>query len=117
MRSGTAPSQLLCSQAARTAALHLLHERARVDTTPAPAFFQARPTGKSAPRRPSLNAVTRYVIDAPTLLHIVDNGLSIEPTHQLVAPNTIRSEALQLLLDDVRRGARTDKEALDAHER
>jgi predicted nucleic acid-binding protein len=61
--------------------------------------------------------MARYVIDAPTLLHLVDNGLAVDPGHQLVAPNTIRSEALQLLLSDVRRGARTERSALEAHER
>ena len=59
--------------------------------------------------------MVRYVIDAPTLLHLVDRGLDVG--HQLVAPTSIRSEALQLLLRDVRRGDRTDKEALAAHER
>lgn len=61
--------------------------------------------------------MARYVIDAPTLLHLVDSELSIDPSHQLVAPNSIRSEALQLLLRDVRRGQRTDKAALETHER
>jgi predicted nucleic acid-binding protein len=61
--------------------------------------------------------VARYVIDAPTLLHLVDNDLPIDRAHQLVAPNTIRSEALQLLLRDVRRGERTDRAALEIHER
>lgn len=57
------------------------------------------------------------MIDAPTLLHVLDNDLSVDQSHQLVAPGSIRSEALQLLLDDVRRGARTEKEALATHER
>jgi predicted nucleic acid-binding protein len=61
--------------------------------------------------------VARYVIDAPTLLHLVDNDLPIDPNHQLVAPNSIRSEALQLLLLDVRRGERTEDAALRIHER
>jgi hypothetical protein len=61
--------------------------------------------------------VTRYVIDVPTLLHLVDNGLAAHPGHQLVAPGSIRSEALQALLVEVRRGARSDKAALQAHER
>jgi predicted nucleic acid-binding protein len=61
--------------------------------------------------------MTRYMIDAPTLLQLVDSGLTVDPAHQLVAPNVIRSEALQLLLDDVRRNARTEKEALERHER
>ncbi len=61
--------------------------------------------------------MARYVIDAQTLLHLLDGDLTVDPGHQLVAPSSIRSEALQLLLDDVRRGARTDKEALQVHER
>ncbi len=59
----------------------------------------------------------RFVIDAPTLLHLVDNAVSVHPNHQLVAPNAIRSEALQLLLGEVRRGERAEKAALEAHER
>lgn len=61
--------------------------------------------------------VTRYAIDAQTLLHLVDEGVSIDPSHQLVAPNSIRSEALQLLLADVRQGVRSHQEALERHER
>jgi hypothetical protein len=61
--------------------------------------------------------VTRYVVDAATLLRLVDDDLSVDPGHQLVAPGSVRSEALQLLLHDVRRGARTDTEARRAHER
>ncbi|MGZ4610858.1 MAG: hypothetical protein ACXV2H_11430 [Actinomycetes bacterium] len=61
--------------------------------------------------------MARYVIDAPTSLHVVDGDLSIDPGHQLVAPSSIRSEALQLLLRDVRRGERTDKAALETHRR
>lgn len=61
--------------------------------------------------------MARYVIDAPTLLHLLDRDLQVDSSHQLVAPNTIRSEAMQLLLDDVRRGKRTEKAALETHER
>lgn len=61
--------------------------------------------------------VTRYIIDAPTLLHLVDRNLVVDPSHQLVAPNSIRSTAMQLLLDGVRQGERTDKDALQTHER
>jgi predicted nucleic acid-binding protein len=57
------------------------------------------------------------VIDAPTLLHLVDTGLHVDPGHQLVAPNSIRSEALELLLYDVRAGKRTEAAALRAHDR
>jgi predicted nucleic acid-binding protein len=61
--------------------------------------------------------MARYVIDAPTLLHLVDAGLHVDPGHQLVAPSSIRSEALELLLHDVRAGKRTETAALEAHER
>jgi predicted nucleic acid-binding protein len=61
--------------------------------------------------------MARYVIDAPTLLHLVDAGIHVDPGHQLVAPNSIRSEALELLLHDVRAGKRTEATALKAHER
>jgi predicted nucleic acid-binding protein len=61
--------------------------------------------------------MARYVIDAPTLLRLVDAGLRVDPGHQLVAPNSIRSEALELLLRDVRAGKRTEVAALQAHER
>jgi predicted nucleic acid-binding protein len=61
--------------------------------------------------------MARYVIDAPTLIHLVDAGLRPAPGHQLVAPNSVRSEALELLLHDVRAGKRTEAAALEAHER
>ena len=61
--------------------------------------------------------MARYVIDAPTFLHLVDQGLPVDPSHQLVAPNSIRSEALELLLREVIVGERTEKSALELHER
>lgn len=44
-------------------------------------------------------------------------GVRIDTSHQLVAPNFVRSAALELLYDELRRGARTEAEALDLHER
>jgi predicted nucleic acid-binding protein len=61
--------------------------------------------------------MTRYVIDAPTLLHLVDGELTVAPHHQLVAPSAIRSEALEQLLHDVRLGTRTEKDARQLHTR
>jgi hypothetical protein len=55
--------------------------------------------------------MARYMIDAPALLHPVDIGPHVAPGHQLVAPNSIRSEALELLLHDVRAGKRTEAAA------
>jgi predicted nucleic acid-binding protein len=61
--------------------------------------------------------MTRYVIDAPTVVHLIDHELRIDPSSQLVAPSSIRSEALQLLLRDVSEGRRTDTAALETHVR
>ena len=61
--------------------------------------------------------MTRYVIDAPTLLHLVATGVQVSSRHQIVAPNLIRSQALSLLLQAVRRGDLTEDVALQHHER
>ena len=62
--------------------------------------------------------MTRYAIDAPTLLRLVTDGVEVDASsHQLVAPNKIRSQALQLLLDEVRAGRLDDRAALDRHEK
>lgn len=61
--------------------------------------------------------MTRYVIDARTLLHIVANGIQLSPRHEIVAPNLIRSQALSLLLAAVRTGELTEDLALQHHER
>jgi len=61
--------------------------------------------------------MTRYVIDAPTLLRLVAEGVQIDPEHQLVAPGGIRSKALDLLFDAVRRGDLTEGVALQHHDR
>lgn len=64
-----------------------------------------------------MSLMARYVIDAPTLLHLVDSDLRIDPGVQLVAPNAIRSQALQLLFRAVRQGDRVEKDAMESHER
>jgi predicted nucleic acid-binding protein len=61
--------------------------------------------------------MARYVIDAPTLLHLVAEGVDVNPSHRLVAPNLIRSQALALLLAAVRNGEITEQVALQRHER
>lgn len=43
--------------------------------------------------------------------------MRVDPSHQLVAPSSIRSEALELLLADVRAGRRSEPEAKEVHER
>jgi predicted nucleic acid-binding protein len=61
--------------------------------------------------------MARYVIDPPTLLHVVRSNRTPSPSHQLVAPNSVRSEALGLLLQLVRHGELAEREALEIHER
>jgi predicted nucleic acid-binding protein len=59
--------------------------------------------------------MTRFVIDAPTLLHVAA-GVPVLPVHQLVAPQLLRSQALALLFDAVHRGELAEEVALDRHE-
>jgi predicted nucleic acid-binding protein len=61
--------------------------------------------------------MTRYVIDARTLLHVVANGIPISPSHQIVAPNLIRSQALALLFEAMRNGEISEEVALRHHQR
>jgi predicted nucleic acid-binding protein len=60
--------------------------------------------------------MTRFVIDARTLLHLVTEDVAVAPDHQLVAPQGIRSQALDLLHDAVRQGELAEEAALDRHE-
>ena len=61
--------------------------------------------------------MTRFAIDPPALLAIAGSGRSVIPAHQLVAPNSIRSDAMDLLLLRVRDGELSEDAALDLHER
>jgi hypothetical protein len=61
--------------------------------------------------------VTRYAIDAAALLRIVTDEVTVPPDHQLVAPNAVRSHLVSLLLQAVRRGELTDREAGRLHTR
>src|SRR5690349_12197890 len=87
-----------------------LHQRIRTGCAASPARRHTRQVNRFA-------AMTRYVIDAPTLLQIVQNEIEVRPQHQLVAPNGIRSQALSLLLVAVQRGDLTEEDALRQHER
>jgi len=61
--------------------------------------------------------MARFVIDAPTLLHVVAEQVPVAEEHQLVAPNLLRSQALALLFDEVRAGRLGEREAMDRHDR
>ena len=59
----------------------------------------------------------RYGIDSATLLLIADDDLPVDRAHSLVAPNRILTDLLTTLLGEVRRGERTEKDALAVHTR
>lgn len=61
--------------------------------------------------------MARYVIDAATLIHLVSDNTRMNPEHQLVAPNLIRSQAPSLLLERVQRGELAEEVALHLCER
>ena len=58
----------------------------------------------------------RYAIDAPTFLWVARHDGQLAG-HQLVAPNSLRTRALELLLHEVREGRLDDQQALQIHER
>lgn len=61
--------------------------------------------------------MTRFVIDAPTLIQVVRDDVAVHAGHQLVAPNLVRSQASTLLLEWVRSGELSRDEALDVLDR
>jgi predicted nucleic acid-binding protein len=61
--------------------------------------------------------MARLAVDAPALLHLAAQDTAVDPAHQLVGTNAVRSQALQLLLDQVRAGTRSEQEARACHER
>src|SRR3954454_8183190 len=83
---------------------------------PATTVSPAVPSAASRSEKLRFRRMTRFVIDAPTLLHLVAEDVPVAPGHQLVAPNLLRSQALALLFDDVREGRLTEPQAMDRHE-
>jgi predicted nucleic acid-binding protein len=61
--------------------------------------------------------VTRFAIDPATLVQLAEGDHRVSSNHQLVAPNSIRSMALDLLLQRVRMGELTEPQAVELHER
>lgn len=60
--------------------------------------------------------MSRYAIDAPTLLRLVAGNITVSQQHQLVAPTLIRSHALTLLLTAVRDGEMDEDVAMQRQE-
>ncbi|MBG6239392.1 putative nucleic acid-binding protein [Mycetocola sp. CAN_C7] len=48
--------------------------------------------------------MTRFVVDAGALLHVIGSELDVAGTHELLAPTLIRSQTLSLLHESVSRG-------------
>ena len=48
--------------------------------------------------------MTRFVVDARAVLHLVSEEIAVAPDHELLAPTLLRSQALSLLHEAVHRG-------------
>jgi predicted nucleic acid-binding protein len=55
--------------------------------------------------------MTRYVIDAPAAIRLAREKRHVHETHKLVAPNLLRSQALSLVYQAVRRRELDDAQA------
>ncbi len=60
--------------------------------------------------------MTRFVVDPEALVEFVRAGRPLAAGHQLVAPNAIRTQALELLLREVDDGRLSESDALALHE-
>ena len=61
--------------------------------------------------------MTRFAVDPAAFLSIARSDRPLHDSHQLVAPNSLRTRALELLLAEVRAGALEERAALAIHER
>ena len=57
--------------------------------------------------------MTRFVIDADTLLRIAAGEIEVADGHQLLAPTLVRSQALATLYEAARRGEISDAEGME----
>jgi predicted nucleic acid-binding protein len=48
--------------------------------------------------------MTRFVVDASTVLHLASTGVDVAGTHELLAPTLLRSQTLSALHEAVQRG-------------
>ena len=61
--------------------------------------------------------MTRFVIDAGVALHLVSEGVEVDPNHELLAPTLFRSQTLSLAHESVARGELAAGVALERLER
>ena len=57
--------------------------------------------------------MSRYVVDASVVLHLLGEGIEVPTRHELLAPTLIRSEVLQALYGAVRSGELPEEVGLD----
>lgn len=60
--------------------------------------------------------MTRFVVDSSAVLHLAAEGIDVADEHELLAPTLLRSQALSLMHEAVRRGELADdvaRERLD----
>ena len=48
--------------------------------------------------------MTRFVVDAGTVLHLASEGIEVSDAHELLAPTLLRSQTLSALHEAVQRG-------------
>jgi predicted nucleic acid-binding protein len=72
-----------------------------------------RPGGRPSGPVCSVCGVTRFVVDADTLLRIAAGEIEVAPEHQLLAPTLVRSRALSALYEAARRGEISAAEGLE----
>lgn len=61
--------------------------------------------------------MSRYVIDLGAMLRILESDASLTTDHMLLAPTLIRSQVLESMFQDVRRGELSEREARDRLDR
>ncbi|GAA2725473.1 type II toxin-antitoxin system VapC family toxin [Cellulomonas aerilata] len=57
--------------------------------------------------------MSRYVVDAGAVLHLVTHGITVHAQHELLAPTLLRSQVMSLLHEAVQRGDLADDVARD----
>lgn len=61
--------------------------------------------------------MTRFVVDAEVVIHLLTENIEVSDEHELLAPTLIRSELLAELYSAVRRGDMSESEGLELHDR
>lgn len=59
--------------------------------------------------------MTKYVVDAGVVIHLVTAGVEVSSAHELLAPTLVRSQTLSMLHEAVVRGEITAEAGLDRH--